>query len=93
MSVLYSANGGATWLDWEGDWTCSECGSEVRPPAVYWHGEKLLLFHPECAGRLGQHLIADAREAQLAGDPAPHWRRRAAATLKHRLSIEETSAA
>jgi hypothetical protein len=89
VSVLYAADYGAFWLDWEGDWTCAECGSEVRPPAVYWHGEKLMLFHPECAARLGPHLIADAREATLAGDPGSNWRRRAIATVRHRMRLGE----
>jgi hypothetical protein len=92
VSVLYSADGTANWADRLADWGCLECGQPVEPPAVYWHGHGLLLLHPACAARLGPHLIADAREATLAADPEPRWRRRLIAGVRHRLEREEAVA-
>jgi hypothetical protein len=48
---------------------CFICGKDVNRsfPVVGWSGyDDLILLHPECAERLGAHLIADAREAELA---------------------------
>lgn len=50
---------------------CFLCGTRVDPPGVYWVAGSNLLLHPDCATCLGQHLIADAREAQLASGRPP----------------------
>jgi len=61
--------------------TGSRCFS-CREPAesgffVCWIGVDgdTMLLHPRCAARLGTHLIADSREADLAGGRHP-WDRR-----------------
>jgi hypothetical protein len=74
VSVLYVIDRETQWLDEAPPWSCQKCARPVTPPAVYWQGLQKLLFHPECAAKLGPHLIADAREAALAADAAPHWR-------------------
>lgn len=93
MTVLYPADSAAYWLGAPTPWRCVECGEPVAPPCVHWQGVRTLLLHAECAASLGPHLIADARECELAGDPGPHWRRRAVATVRHRLQAAEVSAA
>lgn len=72
---------------------CVECGYELELPFVYWHGAQPLLFDPECAARLGAHLIGDAREATLAAARQPHWRRRLVWAVRNRLVGEEESVA
>ena len=72
---------------------CLECDGPLSVPFVYWHGAQPLLFHGECAEILGAALLKDSRECELAADPRPHWRRRAVATVRHRLRAEERSAA
>ena len=90
MSVLYGREAGIGPAVWQ----CSECGRRIRRTApVYWFGALVeLLLHPACATRLGVHLIADAREATLAGNPQPHWRQRSVAVVRHRLLAEEAVA-
>ena len=68
---------------------CVECGDELELPCIFWHGARPLLFHVECAARLGPHLIADAREATLAAAREPHWRRRLLLAVRDRLVGEE----
>jgi len=72
---------------------CVECGDELELPFVYWHCAHPLVFHPECAARLGPHLIADAREATLAAARQPHWRRRLLWAVRNRLVGEEKAVA
>lgn len=90
MSVLYGA---ADMIGVSPPWRCSDCGGAVVPPGVSWWGDQVLVLHPACAQRLGTHLIMDSREATLAGAPEPHWRRRAAAVVRHRLTVEEAAVA
>jgi hypothetical protein len=93
VSVEYTVNADVMADDDPLPWlACLECARPVIPPFVCWRGTKLLLLHAECAARIGAHLIADAREAQLAADPAAHWRRRAVATVRQRLQAEEVAA-
>jgi hypothetical protein len=89
LSVLYDAQLAMDWLDWTGSLICQECGGELEPPCVAWHGTTLLLFHPSCAARIAPHLLMDSREATLAADSGPHWRRRLLAGVRHRLTAEE----
>ena len=90
MAVLYARSELARWTeDLLIDWTCLECGEALDLPRVYWQAAALLLFHPACAARLGPHLIADSREAVLAGAADPRWRRRAIAAVRRRLVNEE----
>lgn len=90
MSVQYTVDDASLDGDNELPWlACLECARPVSPPFVLWHGIRQLLFHPECAARIGAHLIADAREATLAGDAGPHWRRRLVGAVRHRLMAEE----
>jgi hypothetical protein len=87
MSVLYAPHAAGPLL-----WVCADCGDEVRPPGVYWAGDTDLLFHAACALRVGAHLIADSREAELVGSRSAQWRRRARAVTRHRLLTEEAVA-
>lgn len=90
MSVLYPAEVDEWWIDTPTPWACIECSDAIAPPLVYWQtSDRTLLLHADCAARLGPHLIADAREAALAAHPEAHWRRRAIATVRHRLDVEE----
>jgi hypothetical protein len=90
MSVLYQLGAEDTWwVDATRPWMCEECAEVIQLPAVYWHGRRTLFWHPACAARIGAHLIADAREATLAADPGPHWRRRLLGAVRHRLLAEE----
>jgi len=86
VSVVYPADRRAWWLDGVA-LACVECGEPIELPAVYWHGATRLLLHADCAQHLGIALLQDARECDLAA--SPHWRRRAVATVKHRLVTEE----
>lgn len=48
---------------------CFSCSGDLsaEPATVYWHlSEGHLELHSTCAAILGAHLIADAREADLA---------------------------
>lgn len=89
MSVVYELASTQEWLDRPLSLECFGCGYDVSFPAVCWHGTGLILMHPECAARLGPHLIADAREAVLAADQQAHWRRRLLLGVRHRLEGEE----
>lgn len=93
MSVLYPEQVDEWWINAPTPWRCIECGRPIAPPLVYWQGAETLMLHVECAAMLGPHLIADAREAQLAMDPEPVWRRRAVTAVRHRLETEEWAAA
>jgi hypothetical protein len=92
VSVLYDLADMQDWLDRLDSFECFFCGVQVTLPCVVWHGNFLVVFHPACARSLGAHLIADSREAELAGDPQPHWRRRAIGTMRYRLIKEEVAA-
>jgi hypothetical protein len=90
VSVLYADDLHQSWIDEPPPWTCTECADEVTPPLVYWRAGYLdLFYHRRCAAKFGAHLIADAREATLAADPEPRWRRRLIAGVRHRLEREE----
>jgi hypothetical protein len=70
--------------------SCFFC-SELVPAdtiAVIWVSDSGLLFHPDCAERLGSHLIGDAREATLATGNHP-WSRRAARAAGAALAAQE----
>ena len=70
MSVLYPEQASEWWVEAPEPWGCLSCGADVAPPLVFWRAaDTSLLFHSSCASRFGMHLIADAREAMLAGDP------------------------
>jgi hypothetical protein len=90
VSVLYLDDVAALGLDEVPPWACLTCGEPVWPPAVYWQGARGQAFwHGLCAIQLGLHLIGDSREAALAADPEPRWRRRQMAGVRHRLVAEE----
>jgi len=63
--------------DQEACWLCGEVLGLTT--AVVWVGADgvAIQFHPACSGSLGMQLIADSREAQLAGGGGI-WTRRAA---------------
>ena len=87
MSVIYPHQRGEWWAPQAPD--CYLCGDTVPgEPAVMWAGigERLLL-HRSCAGELGMHLIADAREADLATRPG--WARRAARAAGWAMRAQE----
>src|ERR1051326_2271129 len=65
MSVLYQHDLDQR-RDLPPDVRCALCGDPIAPPVVCWSGLDLLVWHPRCAAKLGAHLIADAREADLA---------------------------
>jgi hypothetical protein len=95
VSVLYVGDV-ETVVDFETSWACDLCGDfvdVVEYPAVMWQGDRVLLFHTGCASRLGVHLIADAREAELASSHEGRWRNRLIAAVRHRLVAEEQVAA
>jgi hypothetical protein len=94
VTVLYPADSNVWWLGERPPWDCVGCGDPVHPPCIFWQttrGE--LLLHGHCAEHLAVGLIKDSRECELASDPGPHWRRRAVATVRHRLQIEERQVA
>ncbi len=79
--------------DWREHWApkdrmCFYCAQYVDAPAVYWVGASDLLLHRDCAAELGVHLIADSREAQLAGGESP-WAGRAAKAAGSALRAQE----
>lgn len=39
---------------------CWYCLELLDGPRVCWHGISLIWLHPECAQRLGRHLMKDA---------------------------------
>ncbi len=86
MSVVLPADAGAFW--WPAERTCHYCHGPVEPPAVSWQLADPVLLHRECATRLGCHLIADSREAELAAGDGP-WRRRAARAAGAALAARE----
>jgi hypothetical protein len=88
MSALHPADRSQWWAPSET--TCLYC-LELVPPdgvAVNWCGAQHIILHPDCAARLGCHLIADSREAQLASGWKP-WTKRAAVALRSALQAEE----
>lgn len=100
MSVLYDDHQAAAVLECccmaspaSGPPHCFVCDERLTLPMVCWVGVNVVLLHAKCAAFLGPHLIADAREAMLAGASGVHWRRRAIAAVRHRLVVEENSAA
>lgn len=90
MAVLYPDEIPEPWAP-AGE-RCFFCG-QIRwsaDIAVYWSGEDVIGLHVECAEKLGQHLIGDAREARLAGATGEsHWPRRAARCLRESLGAQE----
>lgn len=66
MSVVSGPDSFSHNFDMGGD-TCFMCADKLGDdPWVVWMGpESYLRLHPKCAVRLGQNLIADAREADL----------------------------
>jgi hypothetical protein len=74
----------------EGARLCPWCGELIDPaaPCVSPPAVQRLLFHPSCAAEMGQSLIADAREAMLAGGDH-EWSARAVALVRYRLGQEE----
>jgi hypothetical protein len=67
MSVIYPDERREWWAPATS--VCFVCGGSVPPdmPAVMWAGEDRMLFHTQCARKLGANLIGDARAAMLAG--------------------------
>jgi hypothetical protein len=55
---------------------CFMCTAPIEGPVVFWCGNGELVLHASCAAYLGQHLLKDAREAQLASGEKP-WTARA----------------
>jgi hypothetical protein len=89
MIVVPSDQG--AWWDAAGG--CFMCGGE-RPTGeitVMWAGLNgtNIWLHVRCSERLGMQLIADAREADLAGSEAVIWRRRAESIKRFRLEQQE----
>jgi len=88
MGVLYPNEHEEFWAPPRDREQCFRCGEtilRVRDVCVYWHSLMTeptnpdvnfdIVLHPSCAAELGAHLIADAREADLAnpsGDLARH---------------------
>ncbi len=90
MAVLYSDDPPSPWRPT--DYQCYLCLENVEPsktPAVFWHsGRGDLVLHPACAIRLGAALIADAREATLAG-PDRKWDARVEKLADSRAKLRE----
>lgn len=66
--------------------TCFTCGRDAGPDEVLvsWIGpEHNIVLHAGCAERLGVALIADSREALLAG---ARWENRATRVAVHAIS-------
>jgi hypothetical protein len=93
MGLLYADQLGEWWAA-DIDDTCFFCGEAIMPalghlPAVYWQGASApIALHGGCARKLGAHLIADAREAELASAVQP-WPRRTARVLREALTAAE----
>ena len=88
MSTLLPCERGA-WYAPKSD-ACLYCHEAIPADqvAVHWSGAEDIILHPDCAARLGCHLIADSREAQLASGEQP-WARRAAFALRSALQRQE----
>lgn len=89
MIVMPSEQG--SW--WDAAGACFYCGKE-RPAdgvTVLWAGldETKMWLHIRCAERLGTHLIADAREADLAEAKTAVWERRSERIKKAKLERQE----
>lgn len=84
MSIIFPADRREHWAPIER--TCQFCSEVVSTGevGVFWVGDPLLLLHPPCARSLGTHLIADSREAQLAGGTSP-WTERAARVARQAM--------
>lgn len=67
MGVLYPQDRSEWWAPRQTE--CFYCREEIDGPAVFWKAGEDLVLHPDCAQQLAVHLIADSREAQLAGVP------------------------
>jgi hypothetical protein len=91
MSVLLpEERGRQPWAS--SDLTCFRCDEpvELDGVAVVWMGTDVISLHPACARQLGAHLIADSREAELAGSTGQgHWQRRGARALRSALMTAE----
>jgi hypothetical protein len=93
MSVIYRRDLDCWPRDRQAlDVRCASCTELIAPPAVFWCGLDMLFWHPRCAARLGAHLIADAREADLAAAAPSQWRHRLVTAVRHRLEREEAVA-
>lgn len=73
---------------WSPDEPCLLCSQPVPTdqPAVMWAGHRNVIFHVECARKMGVHLISDAREAEMATGSGSH---RALRALRASLSAQE----
>lgn len=85
MSIVIPADRGDWWCPDEPCLYCSEA-VPADQPAVMWAGSRSVIFHVECARKLGVHLISDAREADLAAAPGSH---RALRALRASLTAQE----
>lgn len=89
MGLLYAKHRGEHWAPESG--ACLYCGGDAYQalPAVYWYGDgQAIILHGDCARKLGVHLIADSREAELSrGQP---WRSRAIQIVRSILTKEES---
>jgi hypothetical protein len=72
----------ATRADWfVTDEACFFCASPLGSERlVHWEGASGITLHPACAAKLGRHLIADAREAEMSSG-AGKWRQRVERTF------------
>ena len=88
MSIVLASERAEHWVP--RDRICFYCGSQVPDdgPLVIWVDNGSLLLHPDCARRLGTHLICDSREAELASGRQP-WTRRAGRVLRAAAMAEE----
>ena len=89
MSILLASEWHSCWGARPAD--CYFCESRLAEDAVsvMWFGAQPIVLHPSCAETFGCQLIQDAREADLAGSPAPHWRTRAGHVVRHGLVRQE----
>jgi hypothetical protein len=88
MSALFPSDRGRYWTPPTD--ACFFCSTDVgdQDAAVMWAGHQEILLHPDCATRLGTHLITDSREAQLGSGFHP-WSRRAARLVRETLVSQE----
>lgn len=57
-------------------WECDTYAQAGEPLVIRVTSPGVIVLHADCARRLGTHLIADSREAELASGESP-WRQRA----------------
>ena len=88
MTVVHPAER-AEWWAAPGK-PCFYCHNDIptETPAVEWAGQEHILLHPECADKLGVHLIGDAREARLSGGDRL-WTRRVARAARAAMIAQE----